>query len=67
MYISSHIPEFPVCVSSVVGVDVCLIFVLADLLEALLRASFFLPLAAPGGAGGGSGLVVVAGSTEGHP
>lgn len=35
-------------ISSVVGVDVRLVFILADVFEAFLRASFFLP---PGGAG----------------
>lgn len=44
-------PDFPVCLCSVVGVDVCHIFILAALLEALLGGPVFLPLAAPGRAG----------------
>lgn len=63
---SISLSTFP-CLSSVVGVDVCLIFVLAALLEAFLLGPFFLPLAALGGAGRGSGLVAVAGGAERHP
>lgn len=57
----------PVCLPSVVGVDVGLIFLLAALLEALLLDPVFFPLASPGGAGRALWLVPVAGGTERHP
>lgn len=60
-------PSRFLCLSSVVGVDVCLIFILSALLEAFLRGPVLVPLAALGGAGGGSRLVAVAGSTKRHP
>lgn len=66
-YVSLHTAS--VCLGSVVGVDVCLIFILAALLEALLLGPVLLPVAGPGRAGRGPGLVAVAGGTaaERHP
>lgn len=58
-----RLPTFP-CVFSVVGVDVGLFFVLADVLEAFLHGSSFLHLTAFVGFARASSLVAVAGSGE---
>lgn len=56
--------------TSVVGVDISLVFVLTAVLEALLGGAVLLPLSAPGG-GGSRGarrrLVAVAGGSKRHP
>lgn len=63
------VPDFLIRPCSVVGVDICLIFILAALLEAFLVGAILLPLAAPGRASGGAsrGLVAVAARAERHP
>lgn len=63
------VPDFLIRPCSVVGVNVCLVFILAALLEAFLVGPILLPLAAPGRASRGTsrGLVAVAAGAKRHP